>query len=73
MCHTHERGVQRSSPVEGKEKPTNAAHLLNLLLAEFVLLLLIIQKGGQLLLLLGHDLLLELLLIRQRHFHLGDT
>lgn len=48
-------------------------HLLNLLLAELVLLLLIIQKGGQLLLLLGHDLLLELLLIRQRRLHLGGV
>lgn len=48
----------------------NVAHLLNLLLAEFVLLLLIIQKSGQLLLLLGHNLLLELFLIHQRCLHL---
>lgn len=53
--------------------PTNAAHLLNLLLAEFVLLLLIIQKSGQLLLLLGHDLLLELFLIHRRCLHLRNT
>lgn len=68
MCHTPER---LSKGEKGKQQ--NAAHLLNLLLAEFVLLLLIIQEGGQLLLLLGHDLLLELLLIRHRRLHLVDT
>lgn len=54
-------------------KPTNEAHLLNLLLAEFVLFLLVIQEGGQLLLLLGHNLLLEFLLICEQRLHLGDT
>lgn len=72
MCHTQERRTKELA-WGGIRKPTNMAHLLNLLLAEFVLLLLIIQKGGQLLFLLGHDLLLELLLIRQRCLHLGDT
>lgn len=48
-------------------------HLLNLLLAEFVLFLLVIQEGGQLLLLLGHNLLLKFLLICEQSLHLGDT
>lgn len=46
-------------------------HLLDLLLAQLVLLLLGVQESGQLLLLLGHNLLLELLLIGQHHLHLG--
>lgn len=61
------------SPRGRKRKPTNEAHLLNLLLAEFVLFLLVIQEGGQLLLLLGHNLLLEFLLICEQCLHLGDT
>lgn len=48
----------------------NETHLLNLLLAEFVLFLLVIQEGGQLLLLLGHNLLLEFLLICEQSLHL---
>lgn len=46
-------------------------HLLDLLLAQLVLFLLCVQEGGQLLLLLGHNLLLELLLIGQHRLHLG--
>lgn len=48
-------------------------HLLDLLLAQLVLLLLCVQEGGQLLLLLGHNLLLELLLIGQHRLHLGGA
>lgn len=38
-------------------------NLFDLLLAQLVLFLLVIKEGGELFLLLGHDLLLELLLI----------
>lgn len=71
---THAReAYDRARPGEETEKPTNEAHLLNLLLAEFVLFLLVIQEGGQLFLLLGHNLLLEFLLICEQSLHLGDT
>lgn len=48
-------------------------HLLDLLFAQLILLLLGVQEGVQLLLLLGHNLLLELLLIGQHRLHLGGT
>lgn len=58
--------------VSGSSGPAKPLYLLNLLLAELVLLLLIIQEGGELLLLLGHDLLLELLLICLCRLHLEE-
>lgn len=72
MCHTRGRRATER-PGEENESQTKETHLLNLLLAEFVLFLLVVQEGGQLLLLLGHNLLLEFLLIGEQRLHLGDT